>query len=80
MTGYAENAKLDVSVPTAQIGPDYEARRTDAFGQIEALNITKRIISTCKYDDSSPDLYSPVLAYSETSPATTHGWWHHAEP
>ncbi|KAI0089772.1 BAR-domain-containing protein [Irpex rosettiformis] len=48
MNAFAENAKYDVSVPTSQVIPDYENKRTDAWAQIEAFNITKRIISTSK--------------------------------
>lgn len=49
MNAFAENAKYDVSVPTSQVIPDYEAKRTDAWAEIEALGITKRIISTCTF-------------------------------
>ena len=45
LNGFAEG-KYDVSVPAAQIASDYEARRSDALERIEALNITKRLIST----------------------------------
>lgn len=48
LNSFAENAKYDVSVTHAQIVPDYEEKRTDAFSRIEELNITKRMISTCK--------------------------------
>lgn len=44
--GFAE-AKYDVSnVPGAHIQADYENKRTDAWEHVEALNITKRILST----------------------------------
>ena len=46
MNGFAEG-KFDVSVPPAQIASDFEARRGDAMERVEALNITKRLISTC---------------------------------
>ncbi|KAI6133390.1 hypothetical protein EDD16DRAFT_1735554 [Pisolithus croceorrhizus] len=40
--------RYDVSnVPGSQIQSEYEGKRTDAWSQIEDLNITKRIISTC---------------------------------
>jgi amphiphysin len=46
--GFAEG-KYDVSsVSGAQIQADYEAKRTDAWEQVEALGITKRILSTRK--------------------------------
>ena len=48
LSGFAEG-RYDVSVPAHQIAADYEERRTDAWSQIEELNITKRMISTCKY-------------------------------
>ncbi|KIO07456.1 hypothetical protein M404DRAFT_137041 [Pisolithus tinctorius Marx 270] len=41
--------RYDVStVPGSQIQSEYENKRTDAWSQIEDLNITKRIISTSK--------------------------------
>lgn len=49
LNGFAEDAKVDVSMPAAQVGEEYEAKRTDAWSQIEDLNITKRLISTCAY-------------------------------
>ena len=53
LSGFAEG-RYDVSVPAHQIAADYEERRTDAWSQIEELNITKRMISTCK----SPLIFS----------------------
>ncbi|KAI0369963.1 BAR-domain-containing protein [Pilatotrama ljubarskyi] len=47
LNGFAEG-KFEVSVPAAQIASDYEAQRSDALERIEALNITKRIISTAR--------------------------------
>ena len=49
LNGFAENSKTDVSMPAAQVAEEYEAKRTDAWAQIEDLNITKRLISTCEY-------------------------------
>lgn len=46
LNGFAEG-KFDVTVPASQIGTDYEMHRNDALERIEALNITKRLISTC---------------------------------
>ncbi|KAI9065510.1 BAR-domain-containing protein [Trametes sanguinea] len=43
--GFAEG-KYDITVPAAQIASDFEERRGDALERIEALNITKRLIST----------------------------------
>ncbi|RDX51449.1 BAR-domain-containing protein [Lentinus brumalis] len=40
--------KYDVSVPAAQIASDFEAKRGDALERVEALNITKRLISTSR--------------------------------
>jgi amphiphysin len=49
MNGFAEETKYDVTnVPGSQIAQDYEGKRTDAWSNIEELNITKRIISVCK--------------------------------
>ncbi|EIN13473.1 BAR-domain-containing protein [Punctularia strigosozonata HHB-11173 SS5] len=44
------DGKFDVAnVPGSQIAADYEEKRTDAWQQIENLNITKRMISTSKF-------------------------------
>ncbi|KAJ7922935.1 hypothetical protein B0H13DRAFT_1978588 [Mycena leptocephala] len=49
MNGFAEETKYDVTnVPGSQIAQDYEGKRTDAWSNIEELNITKRIISVSK--------------------------------
>ena len=48
MNGFAEN-RFEVSIPAAQIESDYETRRSDALQRVEALNITRRIISTCTW-------------------------------
>jgi hypothetical protein len=46
MNAFAEESKYDITnAPGAQIASDYEASRTDAWHQIENLNITKRLIS-----------------------------------
>ncbi|KAH9855785.1 BAR-domain-containing protein [Lenzites betulinus] len=47
LNGFAEG-KFEVTVPAAQIASDYEAQRSDALERIEALNITKRLISTAR--------------------------------
>ncbi|EGN92669.1 hypothetical protein SERLA73DRAFT_116945 [Serpula lacrymans var. lacrymans S7.3] len=49
MHGFAEGRYDVTNVPGAQILADYEEHRTDAWSQIEDLNITKRIISTSKF-------------------------------
>lgn len=43
------DGKYDVSIPSNQIAEEYEEKRTDAWSQIEEMNITKRILSTCKF-------------------------------
>ncbi|KAJ8091332.1 BAR adaptor protein Hob1 [Marasmius tenuissimus] len=49
MNGFAEDTKYDISnIPGSQIQSNYEEQRTDAWSQIEEMNITKRIISTSK--------------------------------
>ncbi len=44
--GFAQG-KYDVNVTTAQIGQEYEEKRSDAWERIESMSITKRIVSTC---------------------------------
>lgn len=47
MNGFAEDAKFDITNgPGSQIATDYEQQRTDAWSEIENLNIAKRIISS----------------------------------
>ncbi|KAG7090740.1 hypothetical protein E1B28_009830 [Marasmius oreades] len=49
INSFAEETKYDISnIPGNQITANYEEQRTDAWSQIEELNITKRIISTSK--------------------------------
>ncbi|KAJ7630388.1 hypothetical protein FB45DRAFT_915349 [Roridomyces roridus] len=49
MAGFAGEAGYDITnVPGSQIAADYEAKRTDAWAQVEELNIVKRIISVSK--------------------------------
>ena len=48
LNSFAEENKYDVTnVPGSQIQSDYENKRTDAWSQIEDLQIVKRIISVC---------------------------------
>ncbi|KAG1865509.1 hypothetical protein DFJ58DRAFT_771381 [Suillus subalutaceus] len=49
MNSFAEGRYDVTNAPGAQIQADYEEKRTDAWSQIEDLNITKRIISTSKF-------------------------------
>jgi amphiphysin len=66
MNSFAEGRYDITNVPGAQIQADYEEKRTDAWSQIEDLNITKRIISTCAFDFLLLLLYLPFLTTSET--------------
>jgi len=64
MSSFAEGRYDTTNVPGAQIQADYEEKRTDAWSQIEDLNITKRIISTCTLNSRpSPSLLLTVLHY-----------------
>lgn len=71
--------RYDVSnVPGSQIQSDYEGKRTDAWSQIEELNIAKRIISTSKLVQSNRSATSPsvgrapsVMTTSSTASAAT---------
>lgn len=49
MNSFAEGRYDVTNAPGAQIQADYEEKRTDAWSQIEDLNITKRFISTSKF-------------------------------
>lgn len=49
MNSFAEGRYDVTNTSGAQIQADYEEKRTDAWSQIEDLNITKRIISTSKF-------------------------------
>ncbi|KAJ3758579.1 BAR-domain-containing protein [Lentinula raphanica] len=54
MNSFSEEAKYDISnIPGNEITSNYESSRTDAWSQIEDLNITKRIISTSKFVQSN---------------------------
>lgn len=66
MNSFAEGRYDITNVPGAQIQADYEEKRTDAWSQIEDLNITKRIISTCAFDFLLLLLYLLFLTTSET--------------
>jgi amphiphysin len=49
LNSFADEAKMDISsVPGAQIQSDYENKRTEAWSQIEELQIVKRIISVSR--------------------------------
>ncbi|KAF8746263.1 hypothetical protein AX14_000061 [Amanita brunnescens Koide BX004] len=54
MNGFAEEHKFDITnSPGSQIASDYEQQRTDAWSQIEELNIAKRIVSVGKMVQSA---------------------------
>jgi len=55
LSAFAEG-KYDVSIPGSQIAAEYEEKRTDAWEQIENMNITKRILSTSKLVQSNRSL------------------------
>ncbi|KAK2461738.1 hypothetical protein APHAL10511_006201 [Amanita phalloides] len=49
MNNFVEEAKYEITnTPGSQIASDYEENRTDAWSQIESMNITKRLISVSK--------------------------------
>ncbi|KAJ8593582.1 BAR-domain-containing protein [Rhizopogon salebrosus TDB-379] len=82
MNSFAEGRYDVTNVPGAQIQADYEEKRTDAWSQIEDLNITKRIISTSKLvqanrttggNSLSPGSASIGRSPSVTSAASTSG-------
>ncbi|PIL29942.1 transporter [Ganoderma sinense ZZ0214-1] len=64
MNGFAEN-RFDVAIPAEQIVTDYETRRSDALERVEALNITKRMIST--FEPRSLGRRAPSLGRSATT-------------
>ncbi|OSD05626.1 BAR-domain-containing protein [Trametes coccinea BRFM310] len=70
--GFAEG-KYDVTVPAAQIASDFEERRGDALERIEALNITKRLISTSRLVQSqrAGGLAPPSIGRSSTVSSTS---------
>ncbi|KAJ7767514.1 hypothetical protein DFH07DRAFT_955043 [Mycena maculata] len=68
MNGFAEEAKYDISnVPGSEIAQDYENKRTDAWSNIEELNITKRIISVSKMVQVNRSQNGGSLGRSTTS-------------
>ncbi|KAI0932845.1 hypothetical protein AcW1_000150 [Taiwanofungus camphoratus] len=48
LNGFAESGKYDVSVTGNQIAKEYEEKRSDAWQRLESLNVTQRILSTCR--------------------------------
>jgi amphiphysin len=52
LNSFAEGRYNVTNCPGSQIQADYENNRTDAWSQIEDLNITKRMISTTKFVQS----------------------------
>ncbi|KAI0757511.1 BAR-domain-containing protein [Daedaleopsis nitida] len=71
LNGFAEG-KFEVSIPAAQIADDYEARRSDALERVEALNITKRILSTSRLVQANRQASggAPGLGRSATTSST----------
>ncbi|KAG1716761.1 hypothetical protein ID866_359 [Astraeus odoratus] len=59
LISFAEGRYNVTSLSGSQIQSDYETNRTDAWSQIEDLNITKRIISTSKLVQSNRIAASP---------------------
>ncbi|KAJ3997901.1 BAR-domain-containing protein [Lentinula boryana] len=54
MNNFSEEAKYDISnISGNEITTNYESQRTDAWSEIEELNITKRMISTSKFVQSN---------------------------
>ncbi|THU90764.1 BAR-domain-containing protein [Dendrothele bispora CBS 962.96] len=54
MNSFAEETKYDITnISGNEITANYEEARTDAWNEIESLNITKRIISTSKLVQSN---------------------------
>ncbi|KAI8983196.1 BAR-domain-containing protein [Trametes punicea] len=71
--GFADG-KFDISVPAAQIASDFETRRGDALQRIEALNISKRLISTSRMvqaQRASAGLAPPSIGRSSTASSTS---------
>ncbi|KAM5542255.1 hypothetical protein V8D89_004128 [Ganoderma adspersum] len=72
LNGFAEN-RFDVSIPAAQITTDYETRRSDVLERVEALNITRRMISTSRMVQSNRAVSGggpPSLGRSATTSST----------
>ncbi|PFH54691.1 hypothetical protein AMATHDRAFT_72453 [Amanita thiersii Skay4041] len=75
MNNFSEATKYDITnVPGSQIAADYEEKRSDAWQQIENLNIIKRLISVSKMVQASrsQNLGKPVVGPSNslTPPAS----------
>lgn len=62
--GFAQG-KYDVNVTTAQIGQEYEEKRSDAWERIESMSITKRIVSTCA------SVYRDIFVHPVILPTTS---------
>jgi len=78
MNSFAEGRYDVTNVPGSQIEADYDEKRTDAWSQIEDLNITKRIISTCTLNSGLfliifLTYYSSLLAKLVQANRTTGG-------
>lgn len=54
MNSFADSAKYEItSMSGGQIEQSYEEKRTDAWNDIENLNIVKRIVSVCAWYQSA---------------------------
>ncbi|KAJ3894934.1 hypothetical protein GG344DRAFT_86269 [Lentinula edodes] len=68
MNNFSEEAKYDISnLPGNEITSNYESQRSDAWSQIEELNITKRIISTSKFVQSNRAAAGPGVSRTTSS-------------
>jgi hypothetical protein len=67
MNSFAEGRYDVTNASGAQIQADYEEKRTDAWSQIEDLNITKRIISTCTLDSHPSSSSLTIFQFFTTS-------------
>ncbi|KAH7906321.1 hypothetical protein BJ138DRAFT_1071871 [Hygrophoropsis aurantiaca] len=79
LNSFAEGRYDTTNVPGSQIQADYEDKRTDAWSQIEDMNITKRMISTAKLvqahrgSEGSSIGRSPSVATTSSSASTSRG-------
>ncbi|KAH7921962.1 BAR-domain-containing protein [Leucogyrophana mollusca] len=79
LNSFAEGRYDVTNVPGSQIQSDYEEKRTDAWSQIEDMNITKRMISTAKLvqahrgSEGNSIGRSPSVATTSSSASTSRG-------
>ncbi|KAJ4485486.1 BAR-domain-containing protein [Lentinula aciculospora] len=68
MNNFSEEAKYDISnISGNEICSNYESQRSDAWSQIEELNIAKRIISTSKFVQSNRAAGGPGISRATSS-------------